>query len=124
MFQIIQPYAFWTIVHVGRENQMPDSYQLVSVEADPEQQVQRKVSRTYLQGIFRAGEAEIAAPLNQKLLQLVQESTMQVGLHMGLRQTEEFRCICISKTFRASGYICATTGVTLGGLSTARSNMR
>jgi hypothetical protein len=47
---------------------------------------------------------------------------MQVGLRMDLSRPRNSTVYASRKTFRASGYICATSGVTFGGLRTARSN--
>jgi hypothetical protein len=55
-----------------------------------EEQVEREVPVTHLQGIFRADEAKVSAQLDQKLLQLFQEGALQVGFRVGLRKSKEF----------------------------------
>ncbi len=60
-----------------------------------EEQVQGKIPATDLHGILRSNEAEIASQLDQKVLQLVQQTTMQVCFRMGRRQTEKLHGIGI-----------------------------
>ena len=44
-----------------------------------EQQVEGKVTLAHLQRVFRADETEVAAQLNQEVLEAVQQAAMQVG---------------------------------------------
>jgi hypothetical protein len=68
-----------------------------------EQKVKEEVPATNLQRVLAADIAEVAAKLDQKLLQFLHQSTMQVGFGVSRRKVEKINEIGILEDRRGVG---------------------
>jgi hypothetical protein len=60
-----------------------------------EEQVQRKIPVADLQRVFRTDKTEVASQLNEKILQLIQQAAVQIGLRVDCREAEELDSVGI-----------------------------
>src|ERR1700722_18539173 len=60
-----------------------------------EQQIQSKISASYLHGVFGADETEISAEFDQEFLQLRKEATVQIVFAVFARQIEKFKHVSV-----------------------------
>src|SRR5690554_5300533 len=72
-----------------------DGHQAVEAAME-KQQVQGKVPSTHLQRVFGADKAKVAAQLDQKIPEAGEQTLVQIGLDMAVRQVEKLNHIGIA----------------------------